>query len=212
MLSKHYLDKKAWSSICEISTQDLNYYEWIPKQKESTRAVKNRYKNVYKLLQVARDLPNILYEIVTLLDHKLFCSAHQSDLQHTINLVTQLNDLHNPFGFEVKSKTALYYLYQDANWAKERSFADLISHTVKSYFRNSTVNINSATKQERADKIINILMKTFENFVNKIVLLAISCNYDSDVKFDKLISFECGTWAIHKVLENILCIVNSQSY
>ena len=86
MLSKHYLDKKAWSSICEISTQDLNYYEWIPKPKESTRAVKNRYKNVYKLLQVARDLPNILYEIVTLLDHKLFCSAHQSDLQHTVNL------------------------------------------------------------------------------------------------------------------------------
>jgi hypothetical protein len=219
MLSRRYFDKTVWSGLCEIPSHDIKYYGWIPKPKETTRAVKNKNKNVYKLLQVARDLPDILHEIVTLLDNGIFCGAQlfsfQSDtvfsLQHTIKLVSYLQELQQPFGHQVKSKTSLFYLHQDASYTKERSFSDLISHIVNNYYRNCPINIDTASREERATKIKEILKRYFANFVEKLVLLAVSGNYSADFKLHHSTPFEYGSWAIYKLVEDILGLIETQN-
>lgn len=215
MFSRLYLEKTVWSGICEIPSPSIEYYGWIPKPKETTRAVKNKNKNVYKFLQVASCLPEILHEIVALLDHGIFCgpqlcSIHSDtefSLHQTVKLVSYLSELRKPFDWQVKSKTAFFHMHSAAACTKERSFRDFISHTVNSYFRNCAVDIDTVSQKERAAKIETILGQYFPNFITHLVLLAVSGNYLPDVNSHRITPFEYGSFAILKLVENLLAIV-----
>ena len=219
-----YLDETVWSVLLEIAESEPKCENWIPKPKECTRAVKNRYKNVYKLLQVAYELRDILHEVITLLDYGLFYDSEvlsfQNDnlfsLKHATKLVSHFYTLHKPFDFQVKSNITLRCLYADASCrAKERNIRDVISESVNYYFKNFTVkNIDTVIIKERAAKVEKCLQTEFMKIMKQIVLLAVSGNYlpitDCELEqcwFSYFITpFEYGSFAPVKLLQRIVDI------
>lgn len=219
-----YLDKTVWSVLLEVEAFFPKYEKWTPKPKERTRAVKNRHKNVYKLLQVVNVLSDILEEVITLLDYGLFYDSgvlsFQSDnvflLQHATKFVDHLYTLQKPFDYVVKSKRLLRSLYEDATCTKERHIRDVISHMVNFYFKHRTLkNIDTKIVKERAAKIEGILQKEFFRIFKNIVLLALSGNYVpvTDCEFEQLFfcncltPFEFGSFAPFKLLEKIVELI-----
>ena len=211
----------------EIAESGPKSEKWTPKPKERTRVVKNRFKNVYKLLEVVNALPNILAEVIALLDYSIFFNerpySFQSDgvfsLEHSTNLLSHLFTLQRPLTWKVNSKITLQCRYMRAKCTKVATIRELVSQSVDNYFKNYPMYIDETHVKKRGPKLEKIIQHEILIFFTRIVLLSVSSNYvdKTECEFedifvcDCLHPFEYGSFAPANVFQQILDIVETHT-
>ena len=212
----------VWSFVCECASTRPLWLGWIRKTSDNLGLPKKAFaKDIYKLqILVGSYLKRCMVEIGGMIYSGIFnnkCEECFTDYPNVhLNNVTYLlrccQSIQKPFSLENFTDYEWHYqYYKDVDWAKEITVAQFIQQIVDDVVKYYVCSKHTDNLTSKREKLALTLKLIFQEEVDCLVLLSISCNYNEDsFGFSGAYSpFAASTSMPQQIFHSILRVINS---
>ncbi len=180
-------NKTVWSVICDSASVLPLELGWKRKTSES-RLARKAFKDIYQLNTLANCyFIQSLIELMQMVHSGAFehfcltCCTYvpNTQLDSTQYLLHAFELMKKPFSeHEFKCKHHHWDVYKGAQWAKRLTVGELIDKVNIQVCRKNLCHIHKTLFKK--ETLNAALLKMFRHYVECLVLLSVSCNYEED--------------------------------
>jgi hypothetical protein len=212
-----------WSLVCSRASDLPKHKGWIRKTSGPLGLSKKAFaKDTYKLHDfVATNLNIIFFEVGEII-HFAVCNKLLNERCETcfddypnvhLNNIVYLVDLLQGLQEQIKqrhfsSQRWHSELYKDVQWAKETTIAQFIDEIVDHTMKFHVCLQHTDNLQFKRERLSLALKYEFYHLIDCLVLLTVSCNYQTDnLRFCSRSPFEMSTFITHEIFNRLLFVI-----